>query len=730
MATETRKREAPSESTSYRVTEALGKDVGRGIARLDPRDLAAIGAEVGDIVSITGERTAVAKAMPAYADARGKRLVQIDGVIRGNAKAAVDGRVTIARVEHAPAARITLRSVGEARVPDRASDTRYVGRLLEGLPVQVGDRVRATLFGSRFQDFEVASTTPRTGCVVVHPQTQITIEADARKGPEQGGISYEDVGGLKKEIRRVREMIELPLRHPQLFERLGIDAPKGVLLHGPPGTGKTLLARAVAHETEAAFITVSGPEVIHKFYGESEAKLRGIFEQARKSAPCIIFIDEIDAIAPKRETVQGEVEKRVVAQLLALMDGLASRGQIIVIAATNLPNSLDPALRRPGRFDREIEIGIPDAGARRGILEIHTRGMPLTEDVNLDRLAAITHGFVGADLEALCREAAMTTLRGVMPELDLASQEIPYEVLTSLQVSMAHFVSALSEIEPSAVREVFVEVPDVRWEQVGGLDDVKRELREAVEWPLQHADLLERAGVSPAKGILLHGPPGTGKTLLAKAVASQSGVNFISVKGPALLSKFVGESERGIREVFKKARQAAPCIIFFDEIDALAPTRGSGGSDSNVSQRVISQLLTEMDGVEELKGVLVVAATNRKDILDPALLRPGRFDLILEVPPPDAAGRSQIFAVHLAGKPLAAGVDVPALVRRAEGFTGAEIETACDRAALLAVREFIGRKGGPGDPATLRVTTAHLDLAVDEVVHARATGPRDGTRGS
>ncbi|MEI7703325.1 MAG: CDC48 family AAA ATPase [Deltaproteobacteria bacterium] len=719
MSTETKKREAPSDRSSFRVTEALGKDVGRGIARLDPKDLAAMGAEVGDILSITGERTSVAKAMPAYADARGKRLVQIDGIVRGNARAALDGRVTVARIEHTPATRIALRSVGDSRAPDRAADTRYVGRLLEGLPVLVGDRVRATLFGSRFQDFEVTATTPRTGCVVVHPQTQITIESDARKGEEKGGISYEDVGGLRKEIRRVREMIELPLRHPQLFERLGIDAPKGVLLHGPPGTGKTLLARAVAHETEAAFITVSGPEVIHKFYGESEAKLRGIFEQARKSAPCIIFIDEIDAIAPKRENVQGEVEKRVVAQLLALMDGLASRGQIIVIAATNLPNLLDPALRRPGRFDREIEIGIPDAGGRRGILEIHTRGMPLTDDVDLDRLAAITHGFVGADLEALCREAAMTTLRGVMPEMDLASQEIPFEVLTSLQVSMAHFVSALSEIEPSAVREVFVEVPDVRWDQVGGLESVKRELREAVEWPLIHGALLERAGVSPAKGILLHGPPGTGKTLLAKAVASQSGVNFISVKGPALLSKFVGESERGIREVFKKARQAAPCIIFFDEIDALAPTRNAGGSDSNVSQRVISQLLTEMDGVEELKGVLVVAATNRKDILDPALLRPGRFDLILEVPPPDAAGRTQIFGVHLAGKPVAPGVDVAALVQRTEGFTGAEIETVCDRAALLAVREFIERKGGPGDPSSLQVTTLHLERAIAEASSAR-----------
>jgi len=717
MATETRKSEAQSGSASLRVAEALGKDVGRGIARLDPRDLARIGAEVGDILSIAGERTAVAKAMPAYPDERGKKIVQIDGILRGNAKAALDGRVTVTRIEHAPASRISLRPVGDARIPDRGGDTRYVGRLLEGLPVLVGDRVRATLFGSRYQDFEVVATTPRTGCVVVHPQTQISIESDARKGAEKGGVSYEDVGGLRKEIRRVREIIELPLRHPQLFERLGIDAPKGVLLHGPPGTGKTLLARAVAHETEAAFITVSGPEVIHKFYGESEAKLRGIFEQARKSAPCIIFIDEIDAIAPKRENVQGEVEKRVVAQLLALMDGLAARGQIIVIGATNLPNLLDPALRRPGRFDREIEIGIPDAAARRGILEIHTRGMPLTEDVDLDRLAAITHGFVGADLEALCREAAMTTLRAVIPEIDLAAEEIPYEVLTSLQVSMAHFVSALSEIEPSAVREVFVEVPDVGWDQVGGLASVKQELREAVEWPLQHAALLAHAGVSPAKGILLHGPPGTGKTLLAKAVASQSGVNFISVKGPALLSKYVGESERGIREVFKKARQAAPCIVFFDEIDALAPVRGSGGPDSNVSQRVMSQLLTEMDGIEVLKGVLVVAATNRRDMLDPALLRPGRFDLLLEVPPPDAAGRAQIFAVHLGGKPVVAGLDVTGLVHRTDGFTGAEIEAVCDRAALLAVREFIDARGAKTDPASLRITARHLETAIEEQLH-------------
>jgi len=663
----------------------------------------------------------VAKAMPAYNESRGQGLVQIDGITRSNAKIGLDQRVTVRKVQHDEAMKIVIRPLGELPTLQRQDgDSRYVGRLLEGLPLVVGDRVRATLFGSRHQDFEVIATQPRERCVVIQPKTQIRIEEEGQKGAKATGIAYEDVGGLRKEIRRVREMIELPLRYPQIFERLGIDAPKGVLLHGVPGTGKTLLARAVAHETEAAFISVSGPEVIHKFYGESEAKLRGIFEQARKNAPCIIFLDEIDAIAPKRENVQGEVEKRVVAQLLALMDGLEARGQIIVIGATNLPNLLDPALRRPGRFDREIEIGIPDAAARREILEIHTRGMPLADDVDLARLAAITHGFVGADLEALCREGAMTTLRSVMPEIDFARDELPYELLLSLRVTMDNFLSALTDVEPSAIREVLVEIPEVKWEEVGGLDQVKRELRQAIEWPLRHAAVLRHAGVRPARGVLLHGLPGTGKTLLAKAVASQTGVNFISVKGPALLSKYVGESEKGVREVFRRARQAAPCVLCFDEIDALAPTRSSGATDSHVSQRVISQVLTEMDGVEELKGVLVIGCTNRMDMLDPALLRAGRFDLLLEVPQPDVEARAQIFAIHLRGRPLAADVQPRALAVLAGGCTGADIEAICRRGALLSVRDFIEQHGEDADPAGLTITQQHLVAAGEESGRRRA----------
>ncbi|HEX8199193.1 MAG TPA: CDC48 family AAA ATPase, partial [Isosphaeraceae bacterium] len=585
-----------------------------------------------------------------------------------------------------------------------------------------GDRVRATLFGNRSADFKVAGTTP-PGPVVIKPSTALEIaraSGNGKEKPAEGArpISYEDIGGLKRELQRIREIIELPLRYPEVFERLGIDAPKGVLLHGPPGCGKTLIARAVAHETDAKYYTVNGPEIIHKFYGESEAHLRKIFEEATRNAPSIIFLDEIDAIAPRREQVTGEVEKRVVSQLLTLMDGMAKRPHVIVIAATNLPNSLDPALRRPGRFDREIAISIPDREARREILEVHSRGMPLAEDVNLLRLADITHGFVGADLEALCREAAMICLRRLLPAIDFASGRIPYEQLKALEVHMADFEVALREVEPSAIREVFVEVPAVGWDDVGGLEPVKRELIEAVEWPLKYPSLFEQAGVKAPKGILLSGPPGCGKTLLAKAVATQTEVNFISVKGPSLLSKFVGESERGVREVFRKAKQAAPCIVFFDELDALVPTRGGGaGTDAHVTERVIGQFLAEMDGVEELNGVLILGATNRADILDPALLRPGRFDVLVEIPPPDHDGRREIFRIGLRGKPLAGDAPLDELAARTDGFTGADIHAVCTQAGRAAIRRALElhQDGTPETMPPVQVTRELLFQAIEDM---------------
>ncbi|MBI3122622.1 MAG: CDC48 family AAA ATPase [candidate division NC10 bacterium] len=664
----------------------MPKDVGRGIARMDPDDLRALGAEVGQVLEIQGKRQTVAKAMPAYAESRGKAIIQIDGLTRANAQVGLDERVQVRKLSASPAVKLVLSPLSPMRAVQREPDSRYLGRLPEGLPVVVGDRIRATRFGTVAQEFTVLETAP-PGAVIVQPATALRIKQAEAPG-EAAKVSYEDIGGLSKEIRRVREMIELPLKYPEIFERLGIGAPKGVLLHGPPGCGKTLIARAVAKETDAHFLAVSGPEVIHKFYGESEAKLRKIFEEAERHAPSIVFLDEIDAIAPKRETVVGEVEKRVVAQLLAHLDGLRSRGQVIVIGATNIPNVLDPALRRPGRFDREIAIRIPDRKGRREILEIHTRGMPLAEEVDLEALAEITHGFVGADLEALCREAAMVALRALLPRIEFDVGAIPYETLMELRITRDHFFEALKEVEPSALREIAVEVPDVRWEDVGGLQAVREDLLEAIEWPLKYAPLFKHAGARSPKGILLHGLPGTGKTLLAKAVATESRANFISVKGPQLMSKWVGEAERGVREVFKRAKQAAPSIIFFDEVDALAPKRGLGDT-SGVAERVISQLLTELDGIEELRGVVVLAATNRLDMLDPALLRPGRFDLLIQLPLPDEAGRLEIFRIHTRGKPLAEDVDLLRLAQETEGYAGAEIEAICRKATMLAIREYL-----------------------------------------
>jgi transitional endoplasmic reticulum ATPase len=694
-----------------RVAEALGKDVGRGVVRMDPEDLQRLGVQIGDTVEVAGKRPTVGKAMPAYKDQRGQSRIQMDGITRQNAGVAMDEFVVVRKIEASPAQRVVLASTG---ITPSERDLRYIGSLLDGLPVVAGDHIRAMLFGTHSADFRVENTTPK-GAVVINPTTDLTISR-AQADERARAPSYEDVGGLKPQLHCIREMIELPLRYPEVFQRLGIDPPKGVLLYGPPGCGKTLIARAIAHETEANFFSVSGPEVIHKFYGESEAHLRKIFEEASRKGPSIIFLDEIDAIAPKREQVVGDVEKRVVAQLLALMDGLTKRQNVIVIAATNIPNALDPALRRPGRFDREITIPIPDRNGRLEVLEIHSRGMPLAEDVNMGHLAGITHGFVGADLEALCREAAMNCLRPLMSDIDFALARIPYEELAKLEVRMDDFLTALREIEPSAIREVFVEIPDVRWEDVGGLSQSKRRLEEAVEWPLKYANLFEKAGVRPPKGILLSGPPGCGKTMLAKAVANESQVNFISVKGPALLSKYVGESERAVREVFRKARQAAPCIVFFDEIDALLPTRSAGSLDSHVSERVLSQFLAELDGVEELKGVLVLGATSRMDILDPAVLRPGRFDEIVQIPMPDEEERKEIFAVHLQAKPVVPGMDLTGLASVTEGLSGAEIASVCHKAALRAIRRAVEERGSEGgEEAEVLIRSEDIEASLEEV---------------
>lgn len=699
---------------NLKVSEALGKDVGRALARMDPVDIKALGVEIGDILEIVGKRRTVCKVMPAYKDDRGGSRIQMDGVSRTNAEIALDDIVTVRKVDAQPAQRMVL-SPTTAGFSDR--DLQYIGTRLDGLPVLEGDRIRGTLFGSRFMEFQVKETDPK-GPVLIAPTTMLTVgtaRTEARTNSVgRPSFSYEDVGGLKREVQRVREIVELPLRYPEVFIRLGIDAPKGILLYGPPGCGKTLIARAVAHETNVRFFTISGPEIMQKFYGESEGYLRKLFEEATKQAPAIIFIDEIDSIAPKRKSLGGEhqVERRVVAQLLSLMDGLKSRGQVIVIAATNIPNAIDPALRRPGRFDREVVIPIPDRHGRLAILEIHSRGMPLARDVDLPRLADITHGFVGADLEALCREAAMICVRRILPEIDFAQAALPYESLQKLELCKDDFLTALREVEPSALREVFVEVPTTTWDDVGGLAEPKRLLREALEWPLQHRELFEAAGVRPLKGILMSGPPGCGKTLLAQAAASATQVNFISVKGPALMSKYIGESELAVREVFRKAKQAAPCLVFFDEIDALVPKRGSGASDAGVGERVVAQFLAELDGVEKLNGVLILAATNRPDMIDPALLRPGRFDVVVEIPLPDEAERLAILQVQARGKPVACEVDLNLIAANTSGLTGADLGAICQYAALNAIRERVGQGA---DSSPLLILAKHFEAALSQI---------------
>jgi transitional endoplasmic reticulum ATPase len=681
--------ESSQNTVVLKVKEALVKDVGRAIARMDPKDMKANELEPGDIVIIEGKRKTPVKIMPCYQEDRGKRILQIDGITRENTQAGIDEKIRIEKITCKSAVKIRLQPDAGSGL-QKSNDAKYIGSLIDGLPVSKGDKIRANLFGSRSVDYIVVDTNP-SGVVLINPNTKIDLNVAKQGEKKSSKVSYEDIGGLGTQVQRIREMIELPLKYPEVFERLGIDPPKGVFLYGPPGTGKTLIVRAVANETDAYFLHISGPEIMGKFYGESEERLRKVFADAQAHAPAIIFIDEIDAIAPKREDMGGEkqVEKRVVAQLLSLMDGLESRGKVIVIGATNIPNTIDPALRRPGRFDRELSVSIPDKKGRLEILEIHTRGMPLAIDVSLEKLAEITHGFVGADLEALAREAAMTAIRKILPMIDYELAEIPYELLMKLEVSMDNFYDAMKEVEPSAIREVFVEVPDVKWEDVGGLNEIKEALKEAVEWPLKYAGLFRKANTNPPKGIILYGPPGTGKTYLAKAVASESGVNFISVKGPQIMSKYIGESEKGVRELFKKAKQAAPTILFLDEIDSLVPRRTSDSSGANVTDRVISQFLTEMDGIEDLKGVVVLAATNRIDLIDPALLRSGRFDLMFELPAPDEKTREKIFEIHTGNKLLHKSVNLKKLAKETEGMVGADIEFICRKASIIAIREII-----------------------------------------
>jgi transitional endoplasmic reticulum ATPase len=649
-----------------------------------------LGISAGDVIEICGKRTTSAIAWPAYSEDQNRDLLRVDGFTRKNAGVAINEYVIARAAKVKTALSLTLAPV-DMRLNVDEDFTNFVkNRLMERTLVE-GDTTLVMMLGHAIP-FTVTKTRPH-GIVKVTAETKLTIMNEP--APEGKGLprtTYEDVGGLHDEIQRVREMVELPLRHPELFQRLGIEPPKGVLLHGPPGCGKTLLARAVANESEATFFSINGPEIMSKFYGESEARLREIFQQAQQNAPSIIFIDELDAIAPKREEVTGEVERRVVAQLLALMDGLSGRGNVIVIGATNRPGALDPALRRPGRFDREIEIGVPDKQGRHEILQIHTRGMPLAEGVDLKKLSDMTHGYTGADVSALGRETAMKSLRRYLPQINLEEERIPPSVLEKMEVTMEDFINAYKEITPTAMREVYIEIPTTHWEDIGGLDEVKQDLKEAVEWPLKTPEIFQRLGIRPPKGILLYGPPGCGKTLLAKAVATESAANFITIKGPEIFSKWVGESEKAIREVFRKARMAAPAVIFFDEIDSILPRRGIGFSDGGVSERVISQLLTEMDGIVTLEDIVVIAATNRPDIVDPAVLRPGRFDRLIYVPEPDERSRVQIFKIYTKDMPLAKNIDSANLATIAKNYSGADIAALCREAAMYALRKDVNTK--------------------------------------
>ena len=706
------------------------KDAGRGLAAIDRAAMESMGLENGDYIVLSGRDggRAVARVWPGYPEDRGKGIVRIDGRIRQEAAVGIDEHVTVEKAEVTPAKSVSVATPQNLRIQGNIGPLvrdRLSGQAVtKGQTIHVGFGIGPLAGGGREIPLKVADTDP-TGTVVVTDSTEIAIsqkpaeqiseETSEARAPS---VTYEDIGGLDQELEQVREMIELPMRHPELFKQLGIEPPKGVLLHGPPGTGKTLMAKAVANEIDAYFTDISGPEIMSKYYGESEEQLRGIFEEAQEHAPAIVFIDEIDSIAPKRGETSGDVERRVVAQLLSLMDGLEEREQVIVIGATNRVDSLDPALRRGGRFDREIEIGVPDRDGRKEILQVHTRGMPLAQSIDLDVYANNTHGFVGADIASLTKEAAMNALRRIRPELDLEEEEIDADVLESLKVTESDFRDALKGIEPSALREVFVEVPDVTWKNVGGLQETKERLQETIQWPLEYESVFRAMDLDAAKGVLLYGPPGTGKTLLAKAVANEANSNFISIKGPELLSKWVGESEKGVRDVFSKARENAPTVIFFDEIDAIATERGQHSGGSGVSERVVSQLLTELDGLEELEDVVIIATTNRPDLIDSALLRPGRLDRHIHVPVPDEEARRAIFAIHTSNKPLAEAVDLDKLAEQTEGYVGADIEAVCREASLAATREFI-RSVDPDEIdesiGNVLISEEHFETALDEV---------------
>ncbi|MDH3360930.1 MAG: CDC48 family AAA ATPase [Nitrosopumilus sp.] len=684
--------------------------VGKGVAIVDPKVLEENSWKPGEILELSAKKKSHVKLWSGFPEDYGSNIIRIDGLTRYNIGASIGENLLINAVKGAEAEQIVLSPIEKIHAEGLHE---YMSSLYQGHVFTTGDTVIVnTQMGSKIQ-LVVTSTKPSKPVFVTEDTIFKLGTITKLDDPSIPRITYDELGGLKNEIQKIREMVELPMRHPELFEKIGIASPKGVLLYGPPGTGKTLLAKAVAGETNSHFTSLSGPEIMAKHYGESEEKLREIFNKAEENAPSIIFIDEIDSIAPKREEVSGELEKRIVSQLLTLMDGMKSRGKVVVIAATNRPDSIDPALRRPGRFDREIEIGIPDDEGRLEILNIHTRGMPLDKNVKLDKISKTTHGFVGADLEVLCKEAAMRSLRRILPEINLDEEKVSKDVLQKIKITGEDFADALKEVRPSALREVLVQIPNVSWDDVGGLDKLKEELREAIEWPLKHKEAFEYAHVKPPKGVLLYGPPGTGKTLIAKAVATTTESNFISIKGPELLSKWVGESEKGVREIFRKARMAAPCIIFFDEIDALVPKRGSGGSESHVTENVVSQILTEIDGLEELHNVLIIGATNRLDIVDPALLRPGRFDRVIEVPNPDVAGIEMILKIHTKDKPLAEDVNLKTLAEMAKGFSGAEIEEACNRAALLGVKRFVENK--EKDVKSIKITRKDLEFSIDEI---------------